>query len=340
MASLQPTGREQKLPEVPLRWSDFVWSLEKLRNKPYSKSTTERDWFRINPLEMVLLGCQTLCTRMPAQRNHGTMVLVMECLEKPMCLRPRYWYRLLAVLVRTCQADIPPLILQRCLSTLIPFWKSFQNVPEVQPTLYSWAVHDMSIITFLEGLIQDKECALTLQLMTEVKSLLLEIQETFTAAKDIPRQIQSGAMNDAFIDRHVIPLLQSTLPECMTTDFLSLQLFILQKYGLNDPIPVSPQCLKLLVETLKTVSSDLPSCISNVINILLLLNVRKGELPETKELSEVPSSDSELEVTEEDDDGHRCTPDGLMAALTTALSTVSSSCENCYHATECGHTGS
>ena len=62
---------------------------------------------------------------------------------------------------------------------------------------------------------------------TEVKSLLLEIQETITAAKDIPRQIQSGAMNDAFIDRHVIPLLQSTLPECMTTNFLSLQVYII-----------------------------------------------------------------------------------------------------------------
>ena len=42
MASAEPTTKEQKLPEVPLGWSDFVWSLEKLRNKPYSKNTTER----------------------------------------------------------------------------------------------------------------------------------------------------------------------------------------------------------------------------------------------------------------------------------------------------------
>ena len=61
---------------------------------------------------------------------------------------------------------------------------------------------------------------------TEVKSLLLEIQETITSATDIPRQIQSGAMNDAFIDRHVIPLLQSTLPEYMSTGFLSVQVYI------------------------------------------------------------------------------------------------------------------
>ena len=32
----------QKLPEVPLRWSDFFSSLEKLRHKSYSKNTTER----------------------------------------------------------------------------------------------------------------------------------------------------------------------------------------------------------------------------------------------------------------------------------------------------------
>ena len=30
------------LPEVQLKWSDFVWSLEKLRHKAYSKRTRER----------------------------------------------------------------------------------------------------------------------------------------------------------------------------------------------------------------------------------------------------------------------------------------------------------
>ena len=28
-----------------------------------------RDWFRINPLEMVILGCQTLVTGAPASRD-------------------------------------------------------------------------------------------------------------------------------------------------------------------------------------------------------------------------------------------------------------------------------
>ena len=29
-------------PEVPLKWSEFVWSLEKMRHRPYSRKMTER----------------------------------------------------------------------------------------------------------------------------------------------------------------------------------------------------------------------------------------------------------------------------------------------------------
>jgi len=32
----------KSLPEVPLKWTDFSWSLEKLRHKPYGKKTRER----------------------------------------------------------------------------------------------------------------------------------------------------------------------------------------------------------------------------------------------------------------------------------------------------------
>lgn len=31
-----------RLPEVPLQWSEFMWSLERLRNKPYDKKMRER----------------------------------------------------------------------------------------------------------------------------------------------------------------------------------------------------------------------------------------------------------------------------------------------------------
>ena len=30
------------LPEVPLRWNDFVWALERLRHKRYGKKMRER----------------------------------------------------------------------------------------------------------------------------------------------------------------------------------------------------------------------------------------------------------------------------------------------------------
>ena len=36
-----------------------------------------RDWFRINPLEIVLLGCQTLTTRTSAQRDVSQVVCVV-----------------------------------------------------------------------------------------------------------------------------------------------------------------------------------------------------------------------------------------------------------------------
>ena len=42
MAGIEAVKKEQSLPEVPLKWADFMWSLEKLRHKPYSKKTSER----------------------------------------------------------------------------------------------------------------------------------------------------------------------------------------------------------------------------------------------------------------------------------------------------------
>ena len=48
MADISPestAGKDQgvhTIPEVPLKWDDFVWSLEKLRHSPYGKKTRER----------------------------------------------------------------------------------------------------------------------------------------------------------------------------------------------------------------------------------------------------------------------------------------------------------
>ena len=42
LASSEVAGKPKALPEVPLKWSDFVSSLEKLRYRPYNKKTVER----------------------------------------------------------------------------------------------------------------------------------------------------------------------------------------------------------------------------------------------------------------------------------------------------------
>ncbi len=45
-AGLGASGeKEPRLPEVQMNWKDFMWSLEKLRHKQYSKSMRER-WAR------------------------------------------------------------------------------------------------------------------------------------------------------------------------------------------------------------------------------------------------------------------------------------------------------
>ena len=113
---------------------------------------THRDWFRINPLDMVLLGCQSVLTNSATKRevytcllhSHNpmcsqylycaspsshtipilyrastqhlqnvTMVLAMSPLAGHMLQRPRYWLRTFSVLCATITCeDIPAVILQ------------------------------------------------------------------------------------------------------------------------------------------------------------------------------------------------------------------------------------
>ena len=40
-------------PEVPLKWSEFVWSLEKLRHRPYSRKMTERFVHQLSYLVLI-----------------------------------------------------------------------------------------------------------------------------------------------------------------------------------------------------------------------------------------------------------------------------------------------
>ena len=40
------------------------------------------------------------------------MILVMDCIQAQMRVRPRYWKRLFSVLIATCQGDISAIIIQ------------------------------------------------------------------------------------------------------------------------------------------------------------------------------------------------------------------------------------
>ena len=40
-----------------------------------------RDWFRINPLDMILLGCQTLSSNIPARRDVSSQSLLRTSIE-------------------------------------------------------------------------------------------------------------------------------------------------------------------------------------------------------------------------------------------------------------------
>lgn len=59
MAMDEGARKDPRLPEVPLKWTDFMWSLEKLRHKPYSKNTTER-YSREKDIDNVVMAVLTV----------------------------------------------------------------------------------------------------------------------------------------------------------------------------------------------------------------------------------------------------------------------------------------
>ncbi|XP_065897600.1 uncharacterized protein [Dysidea avara] len=96
------------------------------------------DWFRINPLEMVLLGCQSLYSEQEVRRDHGTMILVMEDLSQYMHNRPRFWLNLCTVLRCTFVGDTPSSMLQRCNLALCGLWKSLHKFSQYGPMIRGW----------------------------------------------------------------------------------------------------------------------------------------------------------------------------------------------------------
>ncbi|CAI8022013.1 hypothetical protein GBAR_LOCUS12959 [Geodia barretti] len=292
---------EKRLPEISLRWSDFSGSLEKLRYKTYTKNSTDRDWFRINPLELLLLGCQTLSTGVSTKREYGTMVLVMESIEAPMRLRPRYWKWLFTVLIAICKEDISPFVFQRCVSTFTGVWKSLIKFPKFQPSVYTWCINEVSLISFLEWLIESKKDTLGQHQMNEVTLLLEEVKETLQESK------KQFTLNKE--DLSAIVTQNAWEP-------MVLELLLMKRHKSTVLMSLREESVKKLIHTLKTVSSDLSTSLSYLLGILQVLNVsqeEKGEPPADSE--EEQHAENKTEVT---------APESLYAALTAALTTWSS----------------
>jgi hypothetical protein len=105
--------------DVSMTWLDFFWSLEKLSHSPYNKQGQERDWFRINPLETVLLGCECLGVQQTCRGQVASVTIEMSDITQEMACRVRLWLKLINVL--TCaftSESCPTGVLQRVLMAI------------------------------------------------------------------------------------------------------------------------------------------------------------------------------------------------------------------------------
>jgi hypothetical protein len=179
-------GPQTDLQVVPLYWSEFVWSLEKLRHRAYSKKMTESDWFRINPLEMVLLGCQTLHDCREASRDQGTFVMKMEDISEAMSKRPRYWNRLMNVFEQTIRGkETPGVIIQRCTAGIVNCWWGISRHDMLSPGFYSWCVNEFKLLELIDFLLSEKAKYLLPSTNQDILDISMAIQAIQSDASEI-----------------------------------------------------------------------------------------------------------------------------------------------------------
>ena len=63
--------RQPRLPEIKMKWTDFVWSLEKLRHKSYNKSMRERYVLQSVALQNNEKSCESKKKKKKKCRNPG-----------------------------------------------------------------------------------------------------------------------------------------------------------------------------------------------------------------------------------------------------------------------------
>ncbi|XP_062513876.1 uncharacterized protein LOC134189578 isoform X2 [Corticium candelabrum] len=163
--------------DVCLTWNDFFWSLQKLSHSPYSRDAQEKDWFRINPLEIVLLGCESLGVEQECQRQMATITVGMTNITTEMSSRPRLWLKLIDILTLTfSSANCPAGIQQRVLMALKHIYDAANRIDRIRVAVISHLV--TCVLPGLETVSQETSVILSpvgtfvSKMVSELRSML------------------------------------------------------------------------------------------------------------------------------------------------------------------------
>eukprot|EP00118_Oscarella_pearsei_P022304 m.255095 g.255095 ORF g.255095 m.255095 type:complete len:290 (+) comp40391_c0_seq9:28-897(+) len=121
--------------QVPMDWKDFFWALEKLRHSPIPKQTRQTDWFKLNPLEIVLLGCESLQAD-PADDgvtigNISGVSIGMKSIQNELSKRIRSWKRLILTLTILIGEESPVSSIQRAVLALQHVYSAAKKIPRI-----------------------------------------------------------------------------------------------------------------------------------------------------------------------------------------------------------------
>lgn len=114
--------------DVPLTWLDFLWSLEQLCHKKQYTASQNRDWFKLNPLELTLLGCETITKKQKVTSKLSTIVVSMENITPYILSKPRILQWLLNFLLDILSTpNVSSFLAQRTRKLLVDMYWTTKN---------------------------------------------------------------------------------------------------------------------------------------------------------------------------------------------------------------------